>query len=130
MVTVFKQFSKVWRRLAFTLSIVTLGIAPSLSPLSFVRAEGRDKPPAASASDGKQTIKEYTRIHPKTGLPVRVRSYLRRVVESKAVAVRSYFRHGKHVRGHERRQPRHHDPKGENASEKGKAPPCREEAIV
>jgi len=105
------------------LGLTALLAAASLSPTASLRAEGRDKPPAASTTDAKHPVKEYTRIRPKTGLPVRVRSYFRRVVEPKAVAVRSYFRHGKRVKGHERRRPRHHAPKDENVSEKGKAAP-------
>lgn len=119
----FEQSFRLLRRSFVPLGLTALLAAASLSPAALLRAEGRDRPPAASTTDAKHPVKEYTRIHPKTGLPVRVRSYFRRVVEPKAVAVRSYFRHGKRVKGYERRRPRHHHLKDASSDEKGKAPP-------
>lgn len=124
-----EQFFRFLRRSLAPLGFAALLVASSLSPAAPLWAEEKNKPRATSTTDAKHPVKEYTRNHPKTGLPVRVRSYFRRVVEPKAVAVRSYFHHGKRVKGYERRRPWHRQPKNENSSEKGKAPPPEEKRL-
>ena len=92
-----------------TAKIATIGIAFNLleagsCETGFARADERNKP-AAKSNKVQQPVNEYTRINTRTGLPVRVRSYFRRVVEPKAVGVRSHIRKGHLVRGYERKPP-------------------------
>ncbi len=82
-------------------SLLLIGV--SIGPAAQVMAQAGS--PGTSVPAGKNPVKEYTRVHPKTGLVVKVRSYLRREAEPKPVAVQSHLRKGKRVKGYERQRP-------------------------
>ena len=98
-----QRIVKDWKKTAALLGVFGLLAGVGIGLAAQVYAQ--DGSPEASAPAGKNPVKEYTRVHPKTGLVVKVRSYLRREAEPKPVAVRSHLRRGKRVKGYERQRP-------------------------